>query len=320
MNRAGQNVSLLTAGAALLWITIADHEYLNYVRPGFRLLVIGTGAVLCALGGTGLLADWRRHPEEPSRDAHHHGGGPRVAWLFLLPPLAVFAVAPSALGAFTASRALNPAATSAGTGRSLGALPSGGGPARISLTEFTARAFQARSGHDTLTGRQVVLTGFAVPAGPDRWLLVRLRMTCCAADAVPMRIAIGDAPAPAADSWIQVTGTWSPAWAKIHNIDTPRLTATAVRRLGAPSAPYESRAVSVGLWRRRGRVAKEHGDQFILEPVDRAGPTAREQAVDQGFDGGHDQAGGHRDIRDGHLRGSAASSSLAAVTACCSAV
>jgi uncharacterized repeat protein (TIGR03943 family) len=232
VRRPGQNVSLLAAGAALLWITLAGHEYLNYVRPGFRLLVIGAGAVLCALGGAGLLRDWR-HTED---DGHDHG--PRVAWLFLLPPVAIFAIAPSALGSFTASRALNQASPPAGAGHDLGALAAGG-PAPISLTEFTARAFQARSGLDTLTGRQVVLTGFAAPAGPGRWLLVRLRMTCCAADAVPMRIAITDAPAPAADSWVQVTGTWSRAWAKIHDVDTPRLTATAVRRAGTPADPYE---------------------------------------------------------------------------------
>lgn len=54
-----------------------------------------------------------------------------------------------------------------------------------------------------------------------------------------MRIAITGLPAPAADRWVQVTGTWSPAWAKIHDVDTPRLTATAVRRIGKPSDPYE---------------------------------------------------------------------------------
>ena len=238
MKRAGQNVALLAAGVALLWITLAGHEYLNYVRPGFRILVIAAGAVLCALGGAGLVRDWRQHAEIPSGDGHHHGRGPWMAWLFLLPPVAIFAIAPSALGSFTASRALNQASPPVGGGRHFGALAAGG-PAQISLTEFTARAFQARSGHDTLTGRQVVLTGFTDRIGPDRWLLVRLRMTCCAADAVPMRVAITDVPAPAAGSWVQVTGTWSPTWAKIHDVDTPRLTATAVRRIGKPSDPYE---------------------------------------------------------------------------------
>ncbi|MEV5706149.1 hypothetical protein [Actinoallomurus sp. NPDC052274] len=89
------------------------------------------------------------------------------------------------------------------------------------MTEFTARAFQAKAGHDALTGRQATLTGFARPAGPNRWQLIRLRMTCCAADAVPMRIVIKKVPAPRAGTWVQVTGTWSPAWAHINGIALP---------------------------------------------------------------------------------------------------
>jgi hypothetical protein len=135
------------------------------VRPGARLLVIGAGAVLCALGGAGIVKDWRRQAETPLDDGHGHGRGPVVAWLFLLPPVAIFAIAPSALGSFTASRALSQASPPVGGGHDLGALTAGG-PARISLTEFTARAFQARSGRDTLSGRQVVLTGFAAPGRP----------------------------------------------------------------------------------------------------------------------------------------------------------
>jgi uncharacterized repeat protein (TIGR03943 family) len=238
VNRAGQNVSLLVAGAALLWITLAGHEYLNYVRPGFRPLLIGAGAVLCALGGIGLVTDWRQHTEVAPDDRHDHGRGPRVAWLLLLPPVMIFTVAPSALGSFTAARAINQASPPVNGSHTLGALPTSG-PAQMTLSEFTARAFQARSGHDTLTGRQVILTGFAGRGGSDRWLLIRLRMTCCAADAVPMRIAISGIPAPPADAWVQVTGTWSPRWANIHGADTPRLTAVTVRRITKPSDPYE---------------------------------------------------------------------------------
>lgn len=231
MNRAGQNLALLVAGAALLWLTLAGHEYLNYVRPGFRLFLIAAGFLLCALGCVGLVMDWRH--TGPGAE-HDHGHGPRAAWLLLLPPLVIFAVTPSALGSFTAARAVNQGTPPAPHN----ALPADR-PARISLSEFTARAFQARSGHDTLTGHQVTLTGFVTHDGPSRWLLVRLRMTCCAADAVAMRIAIDGAPAPPADTWIQVTGTWSRNWAKIHGIDTPRLTASGIGRITRPSDPYE---------------------------------------------------------------------------------
>ncbi|GAB3971158.1 TIGR03943 family protein [Actinoallomurus acanthiterrae] len=235
MRKPAQNTALLAAGGALLWITSTGHEYLNYVRPGFRIPLIATGAVLCALGLIGIATTWR-HTDTGSPRGHDHDHGPRAAWLLLIPPLVIAAIAPAALGSFTAARAINQAPPPAG--HNLAAL-STNGPARISLTEFTARAFQAKAGHDTLTGRQVTLTGFARPASPDRWQLVRLRMTCCAADAVPMRIVIKNASAPRADIWVQVTGIWSPAWAHINGVALPQLIATDQRRIAEPADPYE---------------------------------------------------------------------------------
>jgi uncharacterized repeat protein (TIGR03943 family) len=233
---AGQNVALLAVGGALLWITLAGHEYLNYVRPGFWGLLVAAGVLLCALGGLGIAGTWRHTAADDAHDHAHHGGS-RTAWLLLVPPLVIAAIAPPALGSFTAARSLNQAPPPQ-AGHDLAALPATA-PARISLTEFTARAFQAKAGHDTLTGRQVILTGFAHPAGPNRWLLIRLRMTCCAADAVPMRAAITNTPAPPAGTWVQVTGTWSPTWATIDHIDTPQLTATGLQRITKPTDPYE---------------------------------------------------------------------------------
>jgi uncharacterized repeat protein (TIGR03943 family) len=239
VRKPAQNTALLAVGGALLWITLAGHEYLNYVRPGFRIPLIATGAALCALGVLGIATTWRHTDNETSdgtTPARDHGHGPRAAWLLLLPPLVIAAIAPAALASFTAARAINQAPPPAG--HNLTAL-SAGGPARISLTEFTARAFQAKAGHDTLTGRQVTLTGFARPAGPGRWQLIRLRMTCCAADAVPMRIVINNAPPPRPGTWVQVTGTWSPAWAHINGIALPQLTATDQRPIAEPADPYE---------------------------------------------------------------------------------
>jgi uncharacterized repeat protein (TIGR03943 family) len=236
VKRPAQNVALLVAGAALLWITLAGHEYLNYIRPGFWGPLVAAGALMCALAGFGIAGTWRHTESDDGLDAHDHPDGSRTAWLLLVPPLVIAAIAPSALGSFTATRTINQPPPQAG--HHLAAL-SATAPARISLTDFTARAFQAKAGHDTLTGHQVILTGFAHPAGPDRWLLIRLHMTCCAADAVPMRAAITNAPAPPANTWIQVTGAWSPTWAKINNIDTPQLTATHLQPIAKPTDPYE---------------------------------------------------------------------------------
>jgi uncharacterized repeat protein (TIGR03943 family) len=238
VRRSAQNVALLAAGGTLLWITLAGHEYLEYVRPGFRIPLIAAGAVLCAFGGLGIATTWRRTSGSSGIPAgeHDHGHGPRAAWLLLALPLVIAMIAPAALSSFTAARAVNQAPPPAP--HDLTAL-STHGPARISLTEFTARAFQAKAGHDTLTGREVTLTGFAHPAGPNRWLLIRLRMTCCAADAVPMRVMVLNTPPPRAGTWAQVTGTWSPDWAHMDGIPLPQLVATAQRRIGQPADPYE---------------------------------------------------------------------------------
>jgi uncharacterized repeat protein (TIGR03943 family) len=240
VKRTAQNTALLLAGSTLLWITLAGREYLNYVRPGFRIPLIAAGAVLCVLGGLGIAATWRRtDPDASSTNIHEHdhGRGSRAAWLLLVPPLVIAVIAPSPLGSFTTARAINQAPPSQ-LAHPLGAL-SADGPTPLSLTEFTARAFQAKAGHDTLTGRQVTLTGFARPAGPGRWQLIRLRMTCCAADAVPMRIVIKNAPPPRPGTWMQVTGAWSPAWAHINGIALPQLIATDQRRIAEPADPYE---------------------------------------------------------------------------------
>ena len=239
MRRPAQNAALLAAGGTLLWITLAGHEYLDYVRPGFQIPLITAGAVLCALGALGITTTWR-HTDTGSSGRptgeHEHGHGPRAAWLLLALPLVIAMIAPAALGSFTAARAVNQAPPPAT--RDLAAL-STHGPTRISLTEFTARAFQAKAGHDTLTGRQITLTGFTRPAGPARWLLIRLRMTCCAADAVPMRVMVTNTAPPRAGTWVQVTGTWSPTWAHMDGIPLPQLVATAQRRTAEPADPYE---------------------------------------------------------------------------------
>jgi uncharacterized membrane protein YcgQ (UPF0703/DUF1980 family) len=54
-----------------------------------------------------------------------------------------------------------------------------------------------------------------------------------------MRAAITNVPAPPAGTWVRVTGTWVPAWAKIDGIDTPRLTAASVEHIAEPADPYE---------------------------------------------------------------------------------
>jgi uncharacterized repeat protein (TIGR03943 family) len=242
LSRAGQNFLMLIVGGAVLWITVGSGEVDNYVKPMLRLPLIGAAVVLIAFALAGIRRDWHHHESddhESDHDGHgHSGGGPRSAWLLYLPVLAIFAIAPPALGVFTASRAASRPAPPPSEG-DYAPLPPGSQPVRMKVGEFMNRSFDTQTGGPaTLAGRQLQLTGFVTTARHGTWYLNRLQISCCAADAITLQITILGAPAPPTGTWVAVTGTWQPA-------GTPRgdavfhLKADAVTPTAKPSRPYE---------------------------------------------------------------------------------
>ncbi|WP_449062279.1 TIGR03943 family putative permease subunit [Planomonospora algeriensis] len=268
VNRLSQSLVLALLGGAVLRISAFSTTYLNYVKPGFRPFLIGAGAVLLVLGLTGLVQAWR--VKEDHRAAHGHGhegeggetdgggadhahgpahehgqehghghGGPRVAWLLCLPVFAIFLIAPPALGSFAAARSDD---TPRPRSQALSAFTplTGDGPVDMKIGEFIGRAWDDEK--KSLTGRQVRLTGFAVPSKKQgQWYLTRMQLACCAADAFPLKVAIKGIPAPPADTWVEVTGTWiPPKFEKMPNgVVHPELSATDLVRIDAPAEPYE---------------------------------------------------------------------------------
>jgi uncharacterized repeat protein (TIGR03943 family) len=249
VTKTAQNMLLILVGVAVLRLTVTTDEYLNYVKPGFHLLLVAAGAVVIVLGVTGLWTHWNTSTtapsEEPGRQeghgAHDHGHrGPRVAWLLALPVLAVFLVAPPALGSFTAARA---------TARSAPAVPPpsegypalpAGDPVKLSLGEFIGRSFQTRTGAAaTLKDRRVALTGFAMPGKEGGWYLTRLRIACCAADAMPMQIIVQGMPQPPKDTWVEVTGTWIPSAPRTSGTGLHTMRAIGIRPIKKPAHAYE---------------------------------------------------------------------------------
>jgi uncharacterized repeat protein (TIGR03943 family) len=234
VTRPAQHLLLVLLGGAALWITLVTDEYLSYVNPWFRLLLAGAGAVMIVLGGVGL---YRR------RDHEGHGHGPRVAWLLVLPALVIFVIAPPPLGSFTAAQpAAPPPSPSASGGEGFGRLP-GTGPVEMTIGEFVGRAWQEHYGGSPtgLPGRPVKLVGFVTRSGKadGGWYLTRMRITCCAADGVPMRIVVRGQPAPPKDSWVEVTGTWVASPKPTTAQPLQQLTATGIRRVAKPREPYE---------------------------------------------------------------------------------
>ena len=244
MNEDAHAGILLTLGALALRLGLTD-AHLAYIRPAMGPVLALAGAVLVVLGGVVLLRPGRRvaSADGASRDhghGHDHAGTSRVAWLLIAPILAIAVVVPRPLGAFAANRG---AATVPTPSRAdLGPLPAAadrGGPVDLSLKEFVGRAVydQGRS----LRGAPVRLQGFVTPDSRGAgFLLTRFIVTCCAADARPLRVAIrGLAPPwPAADTWLAVTGTWRPEQRTAEDQRPPVLDATDVRPIAAPASPY----------------------------------------------------------------------------------
>ncbi|MEV0831417.1 TIGR03943 family putative permease subunit [Nonomuraea rubra] len=229
MSRQAQGAVLLILGATVLSISAFSTTYVNYVRPGFRPLLVGAGAVLVVLGLLSVAAGLLDRP-----GAHRHG--PRVAWLLAVPVFAIVLIAPPALGAFAARQSGGPPAPARTGG--YGAL-AGGEVTELTLGEFIGRAY-ARSG-PPLAGRQVRLVGFAVPAEDGSgWHLTRMRIRCCAADALALEVAVQGVAAPAEDTWVAVTGTWVPWRGGVpDDYVVPALNATAVTAVERPAEPYE---------------------------------------------------------------------------------
>jgi uncharacterized repeat protein (TIGR03943 family) len=242
MNEDAQAGILLALGALALRLGLTD-AHLAYIRPAMGPVLALAGAVLVVLGGVVLLRPGRLARVDgatPPHGGHDHVGASRIAWLLVAPILGIAVVVPRPLGAFAANRA---AATLPPPARAdFGPLPAPvvpGGPVDLSLKEFVGRAVydQGRS----LRGAPVRLVGFVTPdARGGGFILTRFIVTCCAADARPLRVAVrGPAPPwPAPDTWLEITGTWRPERRTAEDGRPPVLDATDLRSSAAPTNPY----------------------------------------------------------------------------------
>jgi uncharacterized repeat protein (TIGR03943 family) len=235
VRRETQNIVLVLLGGALLKIAFTG-IYLRYVKPSHQWLLILAGAVMLTLAAVSIVREVRG--QRP--DGHHHHPA-RSAWLLVLPVLAVFLIAPPALGADTVERAANapPRRISYATDgmEQFPALPKAGVVA-LQLTEFSERAAWD-SGH-SLNGRAVRLTGFVVHEGRDTYL-ARIAITCCAADAFPVKVKMlgDDLKGYADDKWVDAVVELKPGTATRATDYVPSATIRDVHPVLAPRDPYE---------------------------------------------------------------------------------
>ena len=226
-------VILLLAAGTLLRLAITG-DYTRYVRVAARPYLISAGV---AIGALAIASLWQVLRGRTSGE-HLHGRFD-VAWLLVLPLAAVLLLAPPAVGAYQASR----------TGSALPPAPSApypplpaSDPVQISVVDYASRAvFDAGK---TLAGRHVRMTGFLTRATDGGWYLTRMVVTCCAADAQPIKVGLdGSIPSDAtSDRWISVEGTYSIRTAKdrVNGATIPYLAVSAATMTVQPANPYES--------------------------------------------------------------------------------
>ncbi|MEU0491644.1 TIGR03943 family protein [Nocardiopsis sp. NPDC006139] len=263
MNRIAQGLTLVLLGTSALTATVPTDMYLNWVKPAFQPFLIAAGAVMAVLGVWLVIAELRGEAEEHAHHAHPgddeavaeaygHGGGhghdhsraPHVAWLLLLPVLAVFVVAPPALGSYTVQSTASESSAPPPQRERSGQFDDGleeaaeGEVVPLELRQFVMRAWIDEE--RAMAGRTVELTGFAVPAEDgEGWYLARLQMACCAADAVVNKVLITDGPVPEADSWWTVRGTWVEPEGELYDVSEHRFAVTEREEVTDPPDPYE---------------------------------------------------------------------------------
>jgi uncharacterized repeat protein (TIGR03943 family) len=241
VKRDAQGVLLLLVGGTLLKIGLLG-TYVRYVKPGLLPLLLVAGAALVAVGGATLWQVVRTGwtvPAVHAQAAGHDHEEPRVGWLLLVPTLTLLLFAPPALGSFQADR--NGTALSSVAESDFVALPDGD-PVRLSLMEYASRAV-FDSGR-SLAGRRVVVSGFVIVRPGAQPYLARLVVTCCAADARPIKVGL-DGPVPpelAADEWIEVEGTYTERSDRdeVNGEVIPYLRVASTRGIPAPEQQYES--------------------------------------------------------------------------------
>ncbi|MDF3142344.1 MULTISPECIES: TIGR03943 family protein [unclassified Streptomyces] len=238
MNRQAQAAVLFLLGASLLHAATTD-LYLRYVKQGLRPLVLVSGAVLIAAATATVWYERKRTRAQKQRaadqDAHAHRE-PRVAWLLVLPLFALILVAPPALGSYSATRA----GTALQEPLAYPSLPAAD-PLPLSVVDYAGRAVYDHG--RTLHDRRVQLTGFLALDRDGTPYLVRMALNCCAADAQPVKVALTGRIPPVLqpDTWLRITGTYSPRRTKdpVNGGPIPFIEVTEAKPVAEPTDPYD---------------------------------------------------------------------------------
>lgn len=209
----------------------------DFVQQHMKWPLLVAAVFTVVLGLSDVVRGMRERADDRDRSV-----GPVIGWLLAAPLLVLVSVAPAALGAAAADRVDSYEPPPPDSAESAWNFPDDD-PFELQMYEFVDAALwdEGRS----LEGREVILEGIVVndPSVPDGFVLVRFMVSCCAADGLPLKVALHGSPQPFEnDQWVRATVTWRPTDPEAE-VD-PDLAIQAdivdVVPIEAPDAPYES--------------------------------------------------------------------------------
>jgi uncharacterized repeat protein (TIGR03943 family) len=241
VNPVDASLAVLSTGLLALYMGLTN-AMLKYVKPSMRPWLLFAGVLLVAAGIYGLV---RARQDGRVADDHHRRGP--VGWFLVVPLLVLFILGQQALGAFAASR------------ETRGLPPYSfdieayadqfDGTPDLRLVDVYLGASQ-RGNREYLAAHVVRLQGFVTPdasLGPRGFVLTRFLVSCCAADATPIRLGMIDGDrAPKANAWVEVTAQLVPSVHRLRGANddpiAPSFTMKvhSIERIDEPSQPYES--------------------------------------------------------------------------------
>jgi uncharacterized repeat protein (TIGR03943 family) len=240
VNRGAQAGVLLLLGGALGYAGLTD-LYLRYVKAGLRPLLLVAGVVLIVAAVVTIWFEWRRpraageHAEQEHREHQHRE--PRIAWLLVLPLLALIFVAPPPPGSYAAMRD----GTALQQPWDLSALPADD-PVPLGLVDYAGRA--AYDHGRSLGDRRIRTSGFIALDEGGTPYLVRMVRNCCAADARPVKVGLTGRVPPILqpDTWYEITGVHTGRLAAdpVNNGVIPYIDVIEARPVPAPDDQYAS--------------------------------------------------------------------------------
>jgi uncharacterized repeat protein (TIGR03943 family) len=236
VNRGAQASVLLLLGGAVGYAGLTD-LYLRYVKAGLRPLLLVAAAVLVVAAIATVWFEWRARTTGPHEHTGHEHREPRISWLLVLPVLALIFVAPPPPGSYAAMRT----GTALQQPWDLSDLPAGD-PVQLGLVDYAGRA--AYDHGRTLGDRQITTSGFISLDEGGTPYLVRMVLSCCAADAQPVKVGLAGRLPPILqpDTWYEITGTYTDQQAAdpVNNGVIPYITVIQARPVPAPDDQYES--------------------------------------------------------------------------------